>query len=159
MLSNIFNLHTPLKSINMKTTDNASLNIAVWMDHSEAKVIDSTGTILTNVESPFKTHVRIDGEGADGHRLGNYRSTNNERTKNERSQNELRKFYQLVAEKLTPYKEIYVFGPTTAKNEFQNFLNTENLLPGRNIHTHSVDYMTEGEIAAHVRNHFKKETI
>ena len=128
--------------------------VGVWMDHCEAFLIDPDHGKVKHVISPAISHVRHAGEESVGVKLGNHRSTNNEYSKHEREQHTLHTFYKELAVALHHYDDIYVFGPTTARSEFANYVAKEHLLAGKNIQTHAADHMSDNQMAAHVKQHF-----
>lgn len=136
--------------------NNKELKVAgVWMDHSEAFVIEPEHGKVKHLLSPGISHVRHAGEGSDGVKLGNHRSTNNEFSKHEREQQINHTFYKELAVALHHYDNIYVFGPTTARSEFANYVKKERLLSGKNIETHPADKMTDNQMVALVKKHFE----
>jgi len=140
----------------MKKSKDIPAAIGVWMDHSKACLIDpskSTKAIST-VKSPIKPR-RIFGEEADGTRLGNNRSTNNEYSKHEKEKNTSHAFYKKLAGALSEYDEIFLFGPTTARKEFRNYVLKENLLAGKKVASRAADYLTENQMIEQVRKYFK----
>lgn len=126
----------------------------VWMDHSEAFVIEPDHGKVKHLVSPAISHVRHAGEGSTGVKLGNHRSTNNEYSKHERESHINHTFYKELAVALHHYDNIYVFGPSTARSEFANYVEKERLLAGKNLETHAADKMTDNQMVAHVKEHF-----
>ena len=66
-------------------------------------------------------------------------------------------YYKTIAEVILPYDEIYLFGPTTAKDEFQNFLLQDSHFKTKIIRVESTDYVTENQQNAQVQRHFKSK--
>lgn len=128
--------------------------IGVWMDHSEAHLIEPDKGHVKHFLSPAVSHVHHSGESVV--RLGNHRSTNNEHSMHERDQTLLHSYYKELAVLLHPYDEIYVFGPTTARSEFANYVEKQRLLAGKKLSTHSADKMTEPQMVAFVKQYFDK---
>src|SRR5689334_454245 len=140
----------------MKKNKNIPAVIGVWMDHSKACLIDlakSTKTIST-IKSPIKPR-RIFGEKSDGTRLGNNRSTNNEYSKHEKEKNIEHAYFKKLVDTLSEYDEIFLFGPTTARKEFRNYVLKEKLLTGKKITSHAADYLTDNQMVEQVRNYFQ----
>lgn len=126
--------------------------IGIWMDHAEAKFIDpEMSTVIQVISSPIKTHVRIPGQAGDTTRLAGYRTTNREQNKNNKKQNEEKAYYKELAEMLKTYDEIFIFGPTMARNEFYNFLMKEKGFSDKKILTEEGNYDTENQIVAQVK--------
>jgi hypothetical protein len=135
---------------------NMHASIGVWMDHSEARLIDLGKKLdkIPTIKSPAKPR-RIFGEESDGTRLGNYRSTNNEYSKHEKEKNSAHAYYKKLADALHSYDEIFLFGPTTARKEFRNFTLKEKLLTGKKITSRAADYLTDNQMVEQVRKYFK----
>jgi len=133
--------------------------IAVWMDHTEAQLIEPGMTTdqIRLILSPFKGKVRKAGEESDGIQLGNYRSTNNESHKHFREQNELLSYYKQLAEALMPYNEILISGPSTAHNEVYNYLLNEKKFSGKKISVKKTDYITPNQIREIAENFFDSD--
>lgn len=129
--------------------------IGVWMDHTEAHLIEPAKGQVKTIVFPAVSHVKHAGEHGDVIHLGNHRSTNNEYSKHEREQTINHTFYKELAVQLHPYDTIYVFGPTTARSKFANFVEKEHLLSGKEIKTDSADKMTEPQMVAKVKEYFK----
>ena len=49
----------------------------------------------------------------------------------------------------------FLFGPTTARKEFRNYLLKEKLLPGKKISSRAADYLTDNQMVEQVRKYFK----
>ena len=139
----------------MKKQKNNSKPIGVWMDHSRAYLIEEgniTGK-LPSIKAPKKPR-RIFGEGSDGTHLGNHRSTNNEYHKHQQEQNVTHTYYKRLADTLKEYNNIFLFGPTTARNEFRNYLLKEKLLVGAKITSRASDYLTNNQMMEKVNRYF-----
>jgi hypothetical protein len=133
--------------------------IGVWLDHAEARFInplDLNGKPEV-IQSLLNTHKHLPGEEADGTRMGNFRSTNDESHKHFREQNELNAYYKKIAEALSPFDDILIFGPTTAKKELQNHLMSDKNFAGKKITVEPADYITENQMAERVRNFYRAE--
>jgi hypothetical protein len=140
----------------MKKSKIIPAGIGVWMDHSKACLIEPAKnvTAISTIKSPTRPR-RIFGEGANGTRLGNNRSTNNEYHKHEKEKNVAHAFYKKLANALHVYDEIFLFGPTTARSEFRNYILKENLLPGKKVASRASDYLTNNQMVAQVKKYFK----
>ena len=125
-------------------------SIGIWMDHTEARLLEpgQTAGSIRVVVSPVTGRERVEGEVANGTRLGGYRSTNNEAHRHNREQNELRAFYRQLSEELLPYERILLCGPASACREFHNFLQKEKRFAGRTITTMAEDYLSDNEWVA-----------
>lgn len=139
----------------MKETK-AEKRIGVWLDHTKAHFVDvSKG--LPVVETAFsnkESQVRIDGESSDGVRLGNNRHTNNEHHKHNRERDIMNDYYKMLANRLQQYDDIFLFGPTTAKDELFNHLKGIKHFSNKTINIQSADHLTENQLVAEVRKFF-----
>ena len=143
------------KYLKMKN-EKAIKQIGIWMDHENALIIEPSSGQIRKINSPYKGRTRIPGETADGTRLGNYRSTNNESHKHYRQENDLHSYYKQLADEVHPYDEIFIFGPSTAHSEFQNYLLKEKNFHGKKIAVEKADYITENQMREMVRNFFTR---
>ena len=134
-------------------------SIGIWMDHAEAKLLEpgKTHPFICTVRSVAEGLVREDGQGPDGMRLGNFRSTDNEHHKHNMEREELEKFFRDLATQAMPYQNIFIFGPTTAHNEFANYLLGRNDFKGRTITVEKSDYLSDKEVAARVNDFFLQD--
>lgn len=125
----------------------------IWMDHASAKLITLDGQI-TEIESENESHLRIPGESGSGSKLGNLRSSNNEYQKHNKENDDLRSFFDEVAEKIKPYSQIVVFGPTTAPVEFFNYVTNKNKQLSGKLTINTSDYLTNNQLIEYVKNHY-----
>lgn len=134
----------------MKTSEQTN-QIGVWIDHVSAKLIHLNCSIE---EIKSKTEHRIPGESGNVTRLGNYRSTNNEAHRNNKEINFHHAFYNEVYNAIKPYSEIVVFGPSTAPNEFHNYILKGDKNEHGKISVKKSDYMTDHQLFQFVSNYF-----
>ena len=130
--------------------------IAVWLDHSEAKLITFENKVANTetINSGVETHIRIDGEGSESSRFG-VGTTNNENRNNNRHSNELSGYYKALAGKLKSYDEILLFGPTNAKEQLKNMLVSDKSFSGKSIEIKSSDKLTPNQLVAFAREHME----
>lgn len=142
----------------MKKEKTQIKKIGIWMDHAEARIMepDASSDQIRLIHSSFNSRVRTAGAGSDGTQLGIYRSTNNESHKHNRKQEELHSYYKQLAEELESYDEIFIFGPSTAHNEFHNYLLKEKKFSDKKIVAESAAHTTENQMREAVRNFFDK---
>jgi hypothetical protein len=62
--------------------------------------------------------------------------------------------YKKLAEKISAYDEIVLFGPVDAKQEFKTYLETNMLDKMPNIEIKQTEIMTEAQQTAYVHHHF-----
>ena len=130
--------------------------IGVWLDHEKAYFIHpgkSTDSII-KVSSNIQPHPRIPGEAATGIRLGNYRSSNNEYSKHKKEQEHLKQYYDTLLSRLTSFDYVFLLGPSTAKNEFGNYIRKHKPTHALVVEAREAGEMTEGQMMAEVSEHF-----
>ncbi|MBL0308139.1 MAG: hypothetical protein IPP77_00095 [Bacteroidetes bacterium] len=130
--------------------------IGLWLDHTKAHFIDvSNGTpVMETVFSDKESQVRIEGEGSDGARLGNHRATNNEIRKHNRDRDIMNDYFKMLANRLMAYDDIFLFGPTTAKDQLYNHLKESKSFTAKTINIQSAGHLTENQMVAEVKKFF-----
>jgi len=131
--------------------------VGLWIDHSEAHIINPYDGEMQTIQSSLESRIRIRGEGADGIKMGNNRATNNEANKHHREQNQIHSFYKELAKALLSYSDIFIFGPTTAKDELEHYLFDEmkKEFENKKISLATSDYLTPNQMVARVKEFFK----
>jgi stalled ribosome rescue protein Dom34 len=125
---------------------NEQKNVAVWLDHSKAQLIDNqTNEVSTTIYLKFDFDKKEEALR---------RSENIMHNKEQQAQS---KFYKQIAALIIDYDNILLFGPTEAKLELQNFLKKDKHYAHKQIVVHSSDQMTLPEKFAFVKSYFKKE--
>ena len=130
--------------------------IGLWLDHSKAHFIDMSkgSAIVETAYSEREINVRTKGEGADGTLLGNNRATNNENHKHNHDRMVMNEYYHLLSDRLQSYDTIYLFGPTSAKDELYNKLTEDKHFAHKAITVASADHLTENQMVAAVKKFF-----
>ncbi len=134
--------------------------IGVWLDHEKAIFINPNEKehkfekIYSNVES----QLRIAGEDASGTRFRNNRSTNDEYSKHHNEQEHLKSYYKTLMAKIKPFEGVFLFGPSTAKNELRNLINQDKSFDKFVIETENSDDLTDNQLVAKVTKHFQQLT-
>lgn len=130
--------------------------IGVWMDLSHAKLLrqGASASAIELVLSPYRKKIRIPGETPDGIRLGNHRSTNNEHHKHNRVNLQIQSYYKKLSSQLKNYDSILLLGPSHTLREFRNFLKNHKSFNGKKIAVKPSDYITDNQIAEHVKKYF-----
>ena len=127
-------------------------NAGLWIDHKAAIIVfaatDAGAAEETKrMESGMEKHVRFSGraasEGAAEDRRDHQYAAH------------LDQYYDEVIAQLHDAKSILIFGPGEAKGEFKKRLE-HNGLGERIVGVETTDKMTDNQIAAKVRNHYKK---
>lgn len=135
---------------------NQTKPIGLWLDHQLAHFIepDTEPSIVATAFSNGEFHVRYKGEYGDGTLLGNHRSTNNESHKHNRTHDLREAYYQMLMDRLRQYDDIFLFGPSTAKDELKNKMEEDKDFAGRRISVASTSQPSEAEMVAAVKTHF-----
>jgi stalled ribosome rescue protein Dom34 len=127
--------------------------MGLWIDHREAVLVfflDQTEEIK-HVTSTVEKHVRYSGASESG---GSHNSTT-EDGRDRRFDDELDRYYDEVISLLHEVTSILILGPGEAKHELQKRLEAhEPHLASITVET--ADKMTEPQIAAAVRQHFRE---
>jgi hypothetical protein len=61
----------------------------------------------------------------------------------DKQQHQQKEYYKKLADRIRHYREVFVFGPTHAKNELVNLLSGDHLFEGIKITVEPEDKMTE----------------
>ena len=130
--------------------------IGLWIDHKKAVIVILEGKKeeLQKIESNMEKHVRYKGR-ARGKTAYSPQFLSEETQEDRRYREHLNKYYQQVISAIGEADSLLVFGAGEAKREFEKHL-TQKKNYVRNIHVETADKMTERQIAAKVRNYFKK---
>jgi hypothetical protein len=124
-------------------------NVGLWIDHRETFLVfvGDAGEETRRIESGMEPHIRFSGGNrpADG-------AADDQRDR--QFAVHLNRYYDEVIAQIRDAESILVFGPGEAKGEF------EKRLAGKRMGSHLVvvetaDKMTEPQIAAKVREHFR----
>ncbi len=122
--------------------------IGLWIDHRQAVIVvvtdagEETKRIISNMEK----HVRFSsGSSEDG---------SQEDVRDRQFENHLNSYYDEVIAVIRDADAIQIFGPGEAKGELEKRLEHEGL-KGRIVGIETVDKMTDRQIAAKVREHFR----
>ena len=122
--------------------------IGLWIDHRQAVIVvvtdagEETQRIISNMEK----HVRFSsGSSEDG---------SQEDVRDRKFGNHLDSYYDEVIAVIRGADAIQIFGPGEAKGELEKRLEHEGL-KGRIVGIETVDKMTDRQIAAKVREHFR----
>jgi stalled ribosome rescue protein Dom34 len=121
-------------------------NLGIWMDHSNAHLMEFTTEPLTTmiISSRFTHREKV-------HSVG--RSENG---MHQKEQHEHLDYYKKIGEAIKNYQDVLLFGPTAAKTELFNLLKADHHFEKIRIETKDADKMTQNEQHAFVRNHFSR---
>ena len=124
--------------------------VGLWIDHREAIVVFMRDGVeeTKRIESGVEKRVRFSGgnESEEG-------SADDQRDR--RFAAHLTRYYDDVISRIRDAESIFLFGPGEAKGELGKRLAAKRL-GGRIAATETVDKMTTPQIAAKVREYFKK---
>jgi hypothetical protein len=122
----------------------------LWIDHSGAVIVivSHDGEETKRVESGMEKHTRFSG-GSRSEQGGG------EDQQDRRFTGHLNAYYDAVIAHLRDAESILLFGPGEAKGELEKRLANKGL-GGRIVGIETVDKMTDRQIAAKVRQHFRK---
>ena len=129
-------------------------NIGVWLDKEKAYVISVNGGNhkVEKIESNVESRVRYEGETKSySKRGGAFFNPSKKRTK--RQKHQLNQYLTDVTVRLSDAENVLIFGPADAKNELKKVLIHRKDKPA--IHLESADKMTENQMVAWVKDHFK----
>ena len=123
--------------------------IGLWIDHRQAVIVVVTdaGEETKHIISDMEKHVRFSsGSSEDG---------SQEDVRDRQFGNHLNSYYDEVIAVIRDADAIQIFGPGEAKGELEKRLEREGL-KGHIVGIETVDKMTDRQIAANVRQHFRK---
>lgn len=122
----------------------------LWIDHREAIVvlIGDNAEEMTRIESGVKKHVRFSGgnQSEEG-------SADDQRDRQFAAH--LATYYDEVIAHVRDAESIWLFGPGEAKGELEKRLASKGL-GGRIVGIETTDKMSDRQIVARVREHFRK---
>lgn len=121
-------------------------NLGIWMDHSNARLIEFTNFSFSSkiIKNSF-TH--------DEKTKSLEKSENLMHNKEQHQQSE---YFKRIAEKIQNFSDIVLFGPTDAKTELFNVLKKDHRFSKINIEVKPTDNMTDNQQQLFVRAHFTK---
>jgi hypothetical protein len=122
----------------------------LWIDHSKAVIliVSDDGEESKQIESGMEKHTRFCG-GSRSEQGGGEDQQDRQYT------GHLNRYYDEVIAHLRDAESILLFGPGEAKGELEKRLANKGL-GGRIVGIETVDKMTDRQIAAKVREHFRK---
>jgi hypothetical protein len=122
----------------------------LWIDHGKAVIVivSDKGEKTKQLESGMEKHVRFSG-GSRSEQGGGEDQQDRQFT------GHLNTYYDAVIAHLRDAESILLFGPGEAKGELEKRLANKGL-GGRIVGIETVDKMTDRQIAAKVRQHFRK---
>ena len=121
--------------------------VGIWIDHKRAVIVSvSAGRVTTTIlTSEVGAHPRYSGQ-PDGRGEKKYEERHGER---------LDQYYDEVVSQLGRPKALLIFGPGEAKLELKERLSRSKTLSGRTVDIETVDKLTDPQIVAKVKEHFR----
>lgn len=119
-------------------------NLGIWMDHSTARLMESTDdiTVTKTIESKFTHASKEESLGKSEHVMHN------------KEQHQQAEYYKKLGESIRNYTSVLLFGPTTAKDELYNILRADHNFKKIKIDVKQTDKMTDNQQQAFVNQHF-----
>jgi hypothetical protein len=129
--------------------------VGLWIDHKKAVIVsvDERGERINKIESGVERHIQYRGATHPKSPYSPQYQQGEDRLDN-RFTVHLNKFYGSVVTQLRAAAAILIFGPGEAKAELKRRLAREKGLT-RAILVEPADKMTDRQISARVRRHFK----
>ena len=123
-------------------------DVGLWIDHRKAVIVNLTekGDETREILSHMEKHVRFSGGAEDSAA---------EDQRDRRFTGHLHEYYDKVVSCIRDADSILILGPGEAKAELRTRLESE-ALGGRVAGIETVDKMTDGQIAARVRQYFSQ---
>ncbi len=130
--------------------------VGLWIDHRHAVIVIllDQGEEIKHLSSGMGKHIRYSGASQSKNAVGSHDDAA-EDTRDRRFGNQLSEYYDTVISNLRDADSILIIGPGEAKGELQNRLEGE-ALGGRIVGIETADKLTDGQIAAAVRQHFRR---
>ena len=133
-------------------------NIGLWIDHRRAVIVSESSAgaeIKVILSDADRQPGRIHGERSTA--PFEAQLTEADDVSQRKFTAQLHRYYEEVIACLREAEEIFIFGPGEAKGELHKEL--EQALPkGCVVVVQAADKMTDRQVAAHVRDHFKQDS-
>jgi hypothetical protein len=129
--------------------------IGLWVDHRVAIIVILTegGEEIVHLISNNGKHIRYSGRSHSKIPEG-LKEVTSEDQRDRKFGNDLNKYYDEIIAIIRDADSIQIFGPGEAKGELENRLQHEEI-KGQILSVETEDKMTDRQIAAKVRQHFK----
>ena len=136
----------------MTTPKNADLflahpkatNLAIWMDHANAHLMEFTTVPITTdiISNPYS------------HREKEHSLSKSEDGMHNKEQQSQHEYYKKLGDIIRKLQDVLLFGPTNAKIELLNLLRADHQFEKIKLETKDSDKMTQNEQHAFVREYF-----
>jgi len=142
--------HTPTSN----HVESLKVEAGLWVDHREALIVvlRKAGEETRRIQSKAEKQLRLTGEPSVGR--FEYQEVPADDSRQRAYSGYLARYFDEIIAYLRDAGEILIFGPGEAKGELKKRFEKEK--PGAHIvMIETADKMTEPQIVAHVRHHFK----
>jgi len=128
--------------------------VGLWIDHRQAVIVIKLDQEekIKRITSNMEKHVRYSGSSHAGGASESHNDTS-EDNRDRRFDDQLSRYYDEVISYLRDAEAILIFGPGKAKDELKKQLESE-VHGERIVGIETTDKMTDGQIAAKVRDYF-----
>ena len=114
--------------------------LAVWMDHSNALLMEYNNHTIESADMKIKK-----ADDKDAHEI---------EVHSKEEQHNQSVFFKEISEIIRHYDDVLLFGPTDAKNELVNLLKENHLFENIKIELRNTDKLTENQIHAYAHEYF-----
>lgn len=130
--------------------------IGLWLDHKKAVIVIliREDEEIKTIESNLERHVSPTGGSRSKTPYGPQDVVSEDR-RERKYELHVKKYYDEVISSINDADSVFIFGPGEAKNKFIKHIKNKELL-SHIVGVETVDRMTDVQIAAKVRNFFKK---
>jgi stalled ribosome rescue protein Dom34 len=119
-------------------------NLGIWMDHSTANLIDLNSNKHSQILSEFTFETKEEALSRSENGMHHKRQQMHEA------------YYKNIADAVLKFDNVLLFGPTNAKTELHNYLNTDLHFKDIKIEVKSADKMTDNQQEAFVKKYFEQ---
>lgn len=120
--------------------------LGIWMDHAKANLMEITDTVETKIVESLSADKAAQGDSQE----------KGDKNTHHKEQQLLSAYYKKLGEVILNYDEVILFGPTDAKTELYNTLQSNYRFQKIKIDVKEADKMTENQQHAFVRDYFSK---
>jgi hypothetical protein len=133
-----------------------SRQVGIWIDHTKAVIVSSSPERITamTVEADAGPPTRHEGQAEDP-APGVRRNGPGEKRFERRFSERLDRYYGEVIGQLGEPNALLIFGPGEAKLQLEERLKRYKALPACVVEVETTDKLTDPEIVAKVRKHYK----
>ena len=133
-------------------------HIGLWIDHRRAVIVSPSklNEEITTIQSEAERHLSRAKDAVPGESFEAQRVLADD-VQDRKFKQHLQGYYDEVITALHGATSLFIFGPGEAKGELAKRLALEKPST-RSLHVESADKMTDGQIAAKVREHFYTNT-